>query len=438
MDAVRGTHVVVAGAGLAGLAAAHELARAGATITLVDARDHAGGRVRTVREFASGQHAELGGEFIEPDHKELLALCRAFGLRLARVLRSGFTHRFRDAHGTYHVSRTAPWDALADVLSPLVRRYMLSGGDGTAPAVREMATMSLGEYLDQSRAPRDLYSMATALRGFFLADPEEISVLPVVEQIARGGSPAQVEFFRIDGGNGRLVEALVSATPARLLLRHVVRGVANAVDRVVVSVTDDKGLTQLIEGDYLVMTLPASTLRDVEIRPALPEDQQGAIQRLRYGRATKALVQSSSALFGLRHARAFATDSSIGAFWDASEEQGSAASIVAFLAGGSASGPLHDCASAGGSELLAELCWLGMNRASVTAVHVADWTADPWARGGYAFLDPGFDPAWRPLLARRAGRIVFAGEHTSERWQGYMNGAVETGQRAARELTAGR
>jgi monoamine oxidase len=50
------------------------------------------------------------------------------------------------------------------------------------------------------------------------------------------------------------------------------------------------------------------------------------------------------------------------------------------------------------------------------------------------FLDPGFDPAWRSLLGRRAGRIVFAGEHTSERWQGYMNGAVESGHRAAREL----
>jgi monoamine oxidase len=107
---------------------------------------------------------------------------------------------------------------------------------------------------------------------------------------------------------------------------------------------------------------------------------------------------------------------------------------VAFLGGGSASGALRESAAAGGGALLSELCWLGMSRAPVTAVHVADWTADPWARGGYAFFDPGFDPAWRPLLARRAGRIVFAGEHTSERWQGYMNGAVESGQRAAREL----
>ena len=434
MRSVHGTHVVVAGAGLAGLAAAYDLSRAGATITLIDARDYAGGRVRTIRDFTSGQYAELGGEFVESEHTALLALCKEFGLRLVRVLRSGFTHRFRDEHGTYHLSRTAPWDALADVLAPLVRRYHLAGGDVTAHTLREMATLSLDGYLRQARASADLYPMATALRGFFLADPKEISVLPVVEQVARGGSPAQAELYRIGGGNGRLVDALVCATPARLLLRHVIRAVAHAVDRVVVSVTDAGGLTQLIEGDYLVMTLPASTLRDVEIRPALPEDQQHAIQRLPYGRTTKALVQSSSALFGLRHARAFATDSGIGAFWDASEEQGASASIVAFLGGGSASGALRESATAGGSELLSELCWLGMNRAPVTAVHVGDWTADPWARGGYAFFDPGFDPAWRPLLARRAGRIVFAGEHTSAEWQGYMNGAVETGQRAAREL----
>ena len=435
--------VIVAGAGLAGLAAAHELTRRGATVTVVDARDYAGGRVRTIRDFAANQHAELGGEFIEPDHKELLALCKEFGLGLTRILRSGFTHRFRDADGSYRVSRTAPWDALTDNLAPLVRRYKLAGGDSSAAAVREMSTMSLRDWLQRSSAAPQLHSISNALRGFFLADPGEISVLPVVEQIANGGSPAQAEFFRIDGGNDRLVDALVTRSPARLLLRHAVKAIAHAVDRIVLTVTDERGLTQQLDGDWLVMTLPASTLRDIDIRPALPDDQWHAIQRLSYGRATKVLVQSSQQLFGERHARAFATDGCAGAFWDGSEtldsargtaQQESDASILALLAGGSASGPLRDLAREGGRAVLSELCWLGMNRAPVTRVHIGDWTGDPWARGGYAFIDPGFDPAWRPLLARRAGRIVFAGEHTSERWQGYMNGAVETGQRAAREL----
>jgi monoamine oxidase len=435
---VHGFRVAVAGTGLAGLSAACELAAAGASVTLLDARPHAGGRVRTIRTFAAQQHGELGGEFIDGDQKEIIDLCRRFELPLVRILRSGFTHRFRDSSGTYHVSRTAPWDALHECLAPLLRRYKAAGGDASADAIRELATWSLSDWLRQSDAAPEAQTMANALRGFFLADPNEISVLPVIEQLANGGPPSQAEFFRIEGGNDRLVDALLGAVRGRVLLEHSIRAIANALDRVVITVTDASGLTQQVEADYVVMTLPASTLRDVDIQPPLPEEQRRAIERLAYGRATKVLLQSSTKLFNGRRARAFATDGCLGAFWDASEEQGDAASIVSFLAGGSASGCLRDKAAGGGQALPSELCWLGVERAPVTAVHVGDWTADPWAHGGYTFLDPGFDPAWRSLLARRAGRIVFAGEHTSERWQGYMNGAVESGQRAARELIAQR
>ena len=86
--------------------------------------------------------------------------------------------------------------------------------------------------------------------------------------------------------------------------------------------------------------------------------------------------------------------------------------------------------------MLSELCWLGMAGAPVDSMRTATWEDDPFARGGYAYLDPGFDPAWRAQLRRRAGCIVFAGEHTSDDWQGYMNGAVETGLRAAAEVLA--
>ena len=64
------------------------------------------------------------------------------------------------------------------------------------------------------------------------------------------------------------------------------------------------------------------------------------------------------------------------------------------------------------------------------------WEQDPFARGGYAFFDPAFDPSLRAWLARPAGRLFFAGEHTSIKWQGYMNGAVESGLRAAAEIAA--
>jgi monoamine oxidase len=110
------------------------------------------------------------------------------------------------------------------------------------------------------------------------------------------------------------------------------------------------------------------------------------------------------------------------------------ASVITFLAGGSASRRLHARAVAAPSTVLRDLCWLGMAGAPVAESRAVAWEDDPWAGGGYAYFDPGFDPAWRPLLGRRHGRLVFAGEHTSEDWQGYMNGAVESGVRAARQL----
>ena len=62
------------------------------------------------------------------------------------------------------------------------------------------------------------------------------------------------------------------------------------------------------------------------------------------------------------------------------------------------------------------------------------WERDPWARGGYVVFGPRFEPRWRDTLAQNHGRILFAGEHTSRRWQGFMNGAIESGMDAARTL----
>lgn len=125
----------------------------------------------------------------------------------------------------------------------------------------------------------------------------------------------------------------------------------------------------------------------------------------------------------VRGARAFATDGSVGAFRDGVDgEDDVAASVVTFLEGGSASRELRTLADAGSARLLSSLCWLGSAARNATRhaepVLRTTWEDDPWARGGYALIDPGFDPAWRRLLSKCAGRIVLAGEHTSDDWQG--------------------
>ena len=255
-------------------------------------------------------------------------------------------------------------------------------------------------------------------------------------RLADRGSPAQAEIFRLEGGNDRLVDALVRSLDRTPRLCHRLIAIAQSTDRIVATVIDRHGQQQQLEADAMVVTLPASALRDVTITPGLPDPQRRAISGLRYGQATKVLVQTTRDVFARRRARAFGTDDVyLGAFWDASEEQRhGASSMLAFLGGGSASAGLRNRVAQGVDHLMSALCWLGMAGADARAMRAATWEDDPWARGGYAYFDPGFDPALRPYLAQPAGRLAFAGEHTSARWQGYMNGAVESGIRAAHEL----
>ena len=81
------------------------------------------------------------------------------------------------------------------------------------------------------------------------------------------------------------------------------------------------------------------------------------------------------------------------------------------------------------------LRWLG-RPAALRALWHTSWEDDPLAGGGYAAFTSDFDPRLRGWLRRPAGRIVFAGEHTSVKWEGFMNGAIDSGQRAAAEIRA--
>jgi len=106
------------------------------------------------------------------------------------------------------------------------------------------------------------------------------------------------------------------------------------------------------------------------------------------------------------------------------------------LAGGRASAECRDIIMSGGADALVDrLRWLGPPAPLVAMWHTS-WEDDPLARGGYAVFSPDYDPRLRDWLRRPAGPLMFAGEHTSVKWEGFMNGAIESGRRAAAEVTA--
>ena len=439
LDRVR---VLVAGAGLAGLSAAEALEARNADVTVVEARDRVGGRVWTIRDgFRQRQHAEAGADLIEGEQESTLGLARSLGLHPVRILRTGFGYYGPNRQGRLAVQRLG--GAMREMTAPLaepMREYHVSEERWDSAIARRLARESVAAWLDRHQSPAWIRARMRGLRGLFLADPEELSLLSVVDFFSTVGSPGEGEMYRIREGNDRLATELARRLRKRPQLRTVLRRVRHRRRRLTVSTEAPSGIATR-DVDYVVITLPPSVMRDVTFDPELPDTQRDAFSRLRLGAATRLLIQVANRFWATSgRPRAFGTDQPFGAVWDANEQQRGPAAVLSFLAGGRASVELQDIVRDEGlAHVLRRVDWLrrqGAKAPRVLESRMVVWENDPWSRGGYAVFDTGFDPLLRDCLARPAGRVVFAGEHTSHRWQGYINGAIDSGRRAAAEVAA--
>jgi monoamine oxidase len=439
---LRGVRVAVVGAGLAGLSAARELSRRGADVRVLEARDRIGGRVWTAREAPLAPfHGELGGELIDKDHAAIRRLCREFRLRLTPILLRGFGLAYgHSGRVVVRDSQRAAWRRFSKAFASRAKALDAVQREWTSSIAAAIARESIADVLERARVSNEVRAHATGLRNFWMADPDEISALVAATQTL-DGDPSKTAMYHLRGGNDQLIDGLARDVARPVQRRHVVRAIHTNQQTVRLSIEGPNGRVAVAQADFAVVAVPAALLAEIEISPALPHAQQEALASLDTGPATKALLRFPKPWWRRPgRPRAYGTNLAVGAVWDAAEDQRDAA-ILTVLAGGRASAGLQQIIARGGaSGVQQQLGWMieGSARRSVSvpAMHVVSWEHDPWARGAYAYFSPRFDPALRPLLARAAGRVFFAGCHTSREYQGYMNGAVESGLRAAEEIVA--
>ncbi|HZF80927.1 MAG TPA: NAD(P)/FAD-dependent oxidoreductase [Rubrivivax sp.] len=461
----KGADVAVVGAGFAGLYAAHVLAGKGAAPTVFEAGDRVGGRVWSLRGLFPGQVAERGAELIDTTHTTVRGLARRYGLQLESYARSQHPgEEFFYFNGRHYSEAEVVEEYRAFV--PAMKADLTRIGNGPtalehSAAERALDNTSLRDYLVQRGAGpllRQVLDVAYTIE--FGREIDRQSALSLLFFAAVNRRKAFTPFgisderFHIVEGNDRIPTGLAGELPTSVRLGHRLVRVARAADgRVRLSFATGSG-AGVVESLHaaVVLALPAPLMREVEFAASaeLPATNRLAIDRFEYGTSSKLVVGFNGRPWWERQGSNGASTSDLPHHQSTWETNPSMArnlqrGVLTHFMGGSLGERLDPTRSqAEAVAFLSDLDRVYPGSAALArrdgrqqiVAHAENWSLLPLFKGGYSNNQPGYFTSLEGLYARPAGNIYFAGEHTDSfyGYQGFMEGALVSGARAADEV----
>ncbi|MED5803337.1 flavin monoamine oxidase family protein [Gordonia sp. Z-3] len=442
--------VVVVGAGLAGLSAARSLVANGRTVAVLEARDRVAGRTFG-GALANGVPVELGGQWVGPTQDAVLELIDELGLETFRTYDDGDSLTVYDGAVVRYADDTfgLPMESAVEVgrlweeITTLAETVLTSAPWETTDA----------DYLDRRTLDewlRTNTSDTLALRLFrvlvpalFSAETPELSLLHFLFYVKSGTSLESLvtttggaQESRVVGGTHRISERMAEDLGDRVRLRTVVRDIRADTDGVVVGFAGGE-----IHGKHVIVAVPQTLAGRIRYTPPLPAARDALTQQIPAGSVIKFHVAYPTPFWREEGLNGFvlSLDDEFNVTLDNSPADGSCGVIVGFLEGAHARRAAEFSADERRDLIVGNLVtYFGARAAGPTEVIEQDWTAEEFTRGCYGGrLGAGVWTQYGRVLAAPVGRIHWAGAETSDVWNGYMDGAIRSGRRAAVEILAG-
>lgn len=441
--------VIVIGAGLAGLTAARELVKQGLTVIVLEARERVGGRTLS-HTTSLGDVVDLGAQWIGPTQRRIEALCAELGVETfpqhnegMKILSlGGSISTYKRSIPSLPLFSLLSLDRTIRRLDALCKEVPLDAPE-RAPRAAEWDGMTVESWKRANVSTwRTRAVIDVAVGAVFAAEPSEISFLHFLFYLRSGGGLLRLTEITNGAQQTRLV------TGAQSIAQRMAEGLG---DRVVLgapvrSITQDgEGIAVRTDrgehlGRYGIAAIAPALAGRIAYDPPLPAVRDQLTQRMPLGSVTKCVALYKKPFWRERglSGEAVVDRGPIKVVFDDSPADGSHGALLGFMVGSDARAWGQRSLEARRAAVLGELARLFGGEAEACVEYIEkDWGAEEWSRGCFAgLMPPGALTSFRSALREPVGRIHWAGTETALEWNGYMDGAVESGERAAREVLA--